>query len=240
MTESPCRYSCLFGHPAGDQYLLRKVHGRVFSELNLWVSFWERQERGLKECTPLLRVASSELPKEAFTLLPARATMVDMAWTRQKCTEWLERTLAGLDSIVERRGRAAAEPAHLLVGIKGEEAALFYLLGKGYTVVARRWSAGNLPGDLDLVAWQGPVLCFVEVKTRTARDRTPAEAAVDSHKRHMLRRLARRYLRQLPGGSGEQVRFDVVSVYIERGKALDFVHFEDAFGWREKRPGERI
>lgn len=166
--------------------------------------------------------------------------MVDMDWTRQMCAEWLGRALAGLDSMAERRGRTAAGPAHLLVGIEGEEAALFYLLGKGYMVVARRWSAGNQPGDLDLVAWHGPVLCFVEVKTRTARDASPAETAVDSHKRHVLRGLARRYLRQLPGGSGEQVRFDVISVYMDRGKVLDLMHFENAFGWRENTLGERI
>jgi len=39
---------------------------------------------------------------------------------------------------------------------------------------------------------------LIEVKTRTARDLTPAEVAVDSHKRSTLRRLARQYARQLP------------------------------------------
>jgi putative endonuclease len=153
--------------------------------------------------------------------------------------EWLERTLAGLDSVAVRRSRAASLPAHLLTGIEGEEAACFFLLGKGYTVVARRWSAGNQPGDLDLVAWQGPLLCFIEVKTRTARDLTPAETAVDLHKRNVLRRLARQYIRQLPGGPAPQARFDVISVYLEPGKPAEFMHFENAFGWREARRQER-
>jgi putative endonuclease len=100
-------------------------------------------------------------------------------------------------------------------------------------VVARRWSAGNLPGDLDLIAWQGALLCFFEVKTRTARDLTPAETAVDLHKRNVLRRLARQYVRQLPDNSAPQVRFDVISVYMEPGKASEFEHFDNAFGWRE-------
>ena len=149
--------------------------------------------------------------------------------------EWLERSLAGLDTIALRRGRAASLTAHLATGIEGEQAACFYLLRKRYTVVARRWSAGNLPGDLDLVAWQGPMLCFFEVKTRTARDLTPAEAAVDLHKRNVLRRLARQYVRQLPGSAVPQVRFDVISVYLEPGKGSEFEHFENAFGWREGR-----
>jgi putative endonuclease len=158
-----------------------------------------------------------------------------MKWVTQMRAEWLERTLAGLDSLAAHRGRAASQPAHLLTGIEGEEAACIYLIRKGHTVVARRWSAGNQPGDLDLVAWKGPLLCFFEVKTRTARDLTPAETAVDFHKRNVLRRLARQYVRQLPGGSNPQVRFDVISVYMEPGKAAEIVHFENAFGWHEPR-----
>ena len=149
---------------------------------------------------------------------------------------WLERALAGLDRIAERR-RKPAYPAHLLTGREGEDAAYFYLRRKGYIIVARRWSSGDQPGDLDLIAWQGPILCFVEVKTRTAQDMTPAEAAVDRHKRHILRRLANQYLRQLPQAERPPVRFDVVSVYLVPGQARKFVHFENAFGWQES--GER-
>lgn len=158
--------------------------------------------------------------------------MKSMAQMRTGC---LERTLAGLDWFAARRGRTAASAAHLLTGIEGEEAAYFYLRRKGYTVVARRWSAGNQPGDLDLVAWQGPLLCFFEVKTRTARDRSPAEIAVDFHKRRVLRRLARQYVRQLPVEAAPQVRFDVISVYLVPGQKREFTHFENAFGWNERR-----
>ena len=150
--------------------------------------------------------------------------------------DWVERSLAGLDSLAASRGRTSGLPPHLLTGIEGEEAACFFLLRKGYTVVARRWSSGNLPGDLDLVAWLGPLLCFFEIKTRTARDLTPAETAIDSHKRNVLRRLARQYVRQLPGPSAPQVRFDVISVYLEPAKPPEFLHFENAFAWREARP----
>jgi putative endonuclease len=147
----------------------------------------------------------------------------------------LERALGSLDWLAARRGRSAVLPEHLQTGVEGEEAAYFYLRRKGYTVVAQRWSAGNVPGDLDLIAWQGPLLCFFEVKTRTARDMTPAEAAIDTHKRRTLRRLARQYIRQLPGGVAPQVRFDVISVYQVPGEEREFAHFENAFGWSEWR-----
>jgi putative endonuclease len=151
----------------------------------------------------------------------------------------MERTLAGLDWLARRRG-GPGMAAHLVTGIEGEDAACFYLRRKGYTVVARRWSSGELPGDVDLIAWQGPMLCFVEVKARTARDDNPAEIAVDEHKRRILRRLARQYVRQLPQEAAPPVRFDVVSVYLVPGEAKQFVHFEGSFGWGERAERDAV
>jgi len=157
-----------------------------------------------------------------------------MGWLARKSIDWTERTLDGLHR-ASRRRLVASSPAHLLTGIDGERAAFFHLRRKGYVVVARRWSAGNLPGDIDLIAWQGPMLCFIEVKTRTARDMTPAEVAIDQHKRDILRRLARRYIHQLPGEAAPPVRFDVVSVYLVPGKAKEITLYENFFGWSERR-----
>lgn len=150
--------------------------------------------------------------------------MISMESIRLMRIAWLERTLAGLHRLAP-----ASLPAHLAVGIEGENAVLFYLRRKGYTVVARRWSSGDVPGDVDLIAWDGPFLCFIEVKTRTAHDLTPAETAVDEHKRNVLRRLARRYIRQLPQQTAPPVRFDVVSVYLVPGRDREFQHFEASF-----------
>jgi putative endonuclease len=62
---------------------------------------------------------------------------------------------------------------------------------------------------------------------------TPAESAVGSHKRAVLRRLASRYVRQLPLAEMPQVRFDVIGVYLVPGEKPEFSHFEAAFGWGE-------
>jgi len=158
-----------------------------------------------------------------------------MAWAARVRNVALEQAIAGLDWVSARRRRSAAMPAHLVTGIEGEEAAYLYLRRKGYIVVARRWSGGNLPGDLDLVAWQGPLLCIFEVKTRTAHDMTPAETAIDWHKRKVLRRLARQYVQRLPNEAAPQVRFDVISVYLLHGEMPELTHFENAFGWNESR-----
>ena len=161
-----------------------------------------------------------------------------MNWLEQMRIGVEERSLAALAWVALRRGRATSLPAHLVTGIEGEDAVFFYLRRKGYIVVARRWSSGNVPGDVDLIAWDGPMLCFVEVKTRTAHDLTPAEVAVDSHKRNTLRRLARQYIRHLPQETAPPSRFDVISVYLVPGQEKDFQHFEGSFGWTDRRDYE--
>ena len=125
-------------------------------------------------------------------------------------------------------------PRHLETGRIGEEAAFFHLRAIGFIVIAKGWTSGKAPGDLDLVAWEGDTLCFVEVKTRTGRDFATAESAVDRGKRRSLRRLAGHYLRQLPEGT--PTRFDILSVYFEpevRRKKPVFELFRNAFGWME-------
>jgi len=145
-----------------------------------------------------------------------------------------ERSLAVVRRIA-LRSRTDQGPTHLRTGIEGEDAAFFYLRRKGYIVVARRWSSHLQRGDVDLIAWDGAVLCFVEVKTRTAHDMAAAEVAVDSAKRNALRKLALHYVRQLPMETSPPIRFDVLSVYLLPGKPKEFVHFEAAFGWNEGR-----
>lgn len=142
-----------------------------------------------------------------------------------------------MESAVNAIERAAAKrrperAPHLETGRLGERAAFFWLMRRGYIVVARGWHSSRSPGDLDLIAWQGSTLCFVEVKTRTTREVALAHVAVDSRKRRVLRRLARHYLRQVSSGSVE-TRFDILSIYLERDKAPDFEHFPGAFGWAE-------
>jgi putative endonuclease len=78
-------------------------------------------------------------------------------------------------------------------------------------MVARNFRSPLRRGEIDLIGWDGDVLCFIEVKTRTSHDVKPAEAAVDRAKRHDLSMVAREYLRHVSASC--QWRFDVVSVY---------------------------
>lgn len=144
--------------------------------------------------------------------------------------KFLEAFLTVSRRLATRMGRAPRLPPHLAVGQRGEEAAYLYLRRQGSVVVARGWRSGKAPGDLDLIAWEGPTLCFVEVKTRTSRKNATAESAVDENKMRTLRRLARLYLRSLPA-EPEQIRFDVLSIYFEDHSAPDFELYRNAFAW---------
>jgi putative endonuclease len=142
----------------------------------------------------------------------------------------LESTIDAIERAADRRRPEAAQ--HLRTGRLGERAAFFWLMRRGYVVVARGWHSPRTPGDLDLIAWKGNTLCFIEVKTRTTREVAPAHVAVDSGKRRVLRRLARHYIRQLPSREIE-TRFDILSIYFEPDQPPAFEHFPEAFGWVE-------
>lgn len=143
--------------------------------------------------------------------------------------------LRRIDRLALRFGPARHRPRHLVLGEQGEREALFALRREGYTVVARRWRSPKARGDVDLIAWEGDRLCFVEVKTRASRNPLdPAETAVDHDKQRVLRRLADLYLRSFPGARRDRIatRFDVIAVYFNAGavdRAPEVDLFRNAF-----------
>jgi putative endonuclease len=139
-----------------------------------------------------------------------------MAGTKMKAGLRLRQWVLGrLDAVASRR---SGGPEHLKTGVRGEQQALLHLRGLGYVVVAQRWKTPRLRGDVDLIAWDGDCLCFIEVKTRAQRDPMyPAELAVDEEKRRMLRRMAGAYLKGLRRGrrAEPKARFDLLLVYLK-------------------------
>ncbi|HLX76842.1 MAG TPA: YraN family protein [Terriglobales bacterium] len=133
-----------------------------------------------------------------------------------------------LDRVAELLLKPPAVAAHQKVGIRGEEEAYFYLRRLGYVMVARNWRSPRRRGEIDLVGWDGDVLCFVEVKSRTTRDVKPAEAAVDAAKQDELGGMAREYLRHVAGAPSW--RFDVLSIYFDQpGASPQITLFKNAF-----------
>ena len=109
--------------------------------------------------------------------------------------------------------RSRRDPKDL--GLYGEDLACRELERQGYRLVERR--ARSRLGEIDIVAWNGPVLVFVEVKTRRGnRFGSPIEA-VGWRKQRKIITLARSYMirRRL---QGVPVRFDIVGVELDSGR----------------------
>lgn len=119
-------------------------------------------------------------------------------------------------------------PFHLRTGVWGEAQAERHLKAKGYRILGRRVKV-TARDELDLVARDGDVLVFVEVKTRKTEDFGRPVAAVDPAKRHTVSRAAVRYLEKVKYPK-VYIRFDIVEVVGQEGDAAPIVrHIENAF-----------
>ena len=112
---------------------------------------------------------------------------------------------------------------HRNLGQLGEDLAHRYIRQLGIIVSARNYRPPQGGGEIDLVAWDGAVLVFVEVKTRSSGEISAPERAIDPDKIRALRRTALDYVRR--SGAGEpEVRFDVIAI---ADGSLE--HFRDVF-----------
>jgi putative endonuclease len=94
------------------------------------------------------------------------------------------------------------------LGREAEDRAAELLVAKGYTVVTRRFKARH--GEIDLVALDGDLLVFVEVKWRRGRDARPEDALDDRKAAHVLE-AAREYLFKV-GEPERAFRCDLIAV----------------------------
>jgi len=115
---------------------------------------------------------------------------------------------------------------HLLLGRLGERVACRFLLRQGYDILARRF--GGRRGELDIVAFEGGTLVFVEVKTRATRAFGEPWEFVDWPKRQALRRTAEEFIAHYDLGQ-YAYRFDVVAVIAPGTKRQEITLLRDAW-----------
>lgn len=116
------------------------------------------------------------------------------------------------------------------LGKLGEDAAAEELARRGYRLRARNYRCRG--GEADLVAEDGEILVFGEVKTRsTLRYGLPHEA-VNRAKRRRLVLAAEAYLHAHAAESGLEdrpVRFDVVEIIVLKGEIAGIEVIRNAF-----------
>jgi putative endonuclease len=107
------------------------------------------------------------------------------------------------------------------IGRWGEDLAHRYLRAHGCTVVARNYQPPSGSGEIDIVAWHGETLAFVEVKTRVRSDFASPERNVGQEKQRRMLRAAEDYLRrtEVPWS---RTRFDIVSIVLSEPPKLEW------------------
>jgi putative endonuclease len=120
---------------------------------------------------------------------------------------------AASKGLAEARMEASAKHRARKTGVRGETYAYWYLRHQGYVVIARNFKVPGMNGELDIVGYDGPMLAFVEVKTRAADQlgQSRPEEAINHEKRRNLARMARQFLRARRLEDTEW-RFDVLAI----------------------------
>jgi len=140
-----------------------------------------------------------------------------------------------------RRAPAQTAPApHFELGRRGEVLAVERLEQAGYQIVASNFSlpiGRNLRdvvvnAEIDIVAYDGPTLCFVEVKTRASDDFASPQVNVDLRKRRQIARASLAYRRML-GLMKAPYRYDVVTVVVGNAESAPRIQLMKGF-WSDE------
>ncbi|MES2659213.1 MAG: YraN family protein [Verrucomicrobiota bacterium] len=112
-------------------------------------------------------------------------------------------------------------------GNHGERVARDWLRTQGCRILAKNYR-GPQRGEVDIVARDGKLLLFVEVKTRREGSKIRGLDAVGLEKQRLIERGANAWLKSL-GTRDLPWRFDVIEVYLDEGKKPRVNHVKDAF-----------
>ncbi|HEY0426427.1 MAG TPA: YraN family protein [Pyrinomonadaceae bacterium] len=127
-----------------------------------------------------------------------------------------------------------------IVGEIGENLAARFLQTRKYRNVlanfkipiGRNRRGASVTGEIDLIAFDGGVLCFVEVKTRSSDEFAAPIAAVDLRKQRQIIRAARIY-RKTFQITKISFRYDVVSIVLREGGLPEIQLFKNF--WTEDK-----
>ena len=115
-------------------------------------------------------------------------------------------------------------------GALGESYAAAYLDQLGYRLVAANFTlpvgrnrrGAIINAEIDLIAYDGDTLCFIEVKSRSSDSFAPPQVNVDLRKRRQITRAARVY-RQMLGIKDQPYRYDVVTVILTPSPRIELL-----------------
>lgn len=107
------------------------------------------------------------------------------------------------------------------IGAWGEAVACRYLQRHGYRIIATNYQTSYK--ELDIIAQQGDVLVFVEVKTRTSEQYGDGTEALSGRKKQSLRQGINRYIHEQATQAGD-MRADLITVLLGANRKTARIH----------------
>lgn len=114
------------------------------------------------------------------------------------------------------------------LGQYGEQAAIHFLVRKGYSLVESNWRCAH--GEIDLIVRQDATLVFVEVRTRQADSTERAFESITPAKQKRLQALAYAYL-STHDLQNIAWRIDLIAIAWRRNAQPVIEHVENGLDW---------
>ena len=105
------------------------------------------------------------------------------------------------------------------LGDAGERLAERYLVSQAFQILDRKWRTRS--GEIDLVALDGDMLVFCEVKTRRGEARGAAEEAIDHAKGRRLLALGEQYVIAHPEHAERYWRIDLIAITLDQRGGIE-------------------
>lgn len=112
------------------------------------------------------------------------------------------------------------------VGDRGEDIAVDLLKSKDYKIIERNFRFGH--GEIDIIAKDGEILVFIEVKTRKNLEFGQPEYAVTKNKQQQIRKISEAYLYEKKIMDVD-CRIDVIAILLKKNLPPQINHIENAF-----------
>jgi putative endonuclease len=115
--------------------------------------------------------------------------------------------------------------SNLQKGNQGEKIAQEFLRAKDFQIIDCNWRTGR--AEIDIIAKDGQILVFVEVKTRAYDFFGSPEEFVSDHKQKLISEAASVYMEKIK--HDWEIRFDVIAIILKNSKLIKLEHFQDAW-----------
>jgi putative endonuclease len=113
-----------------------------------------------------------------------------------------------------------------VIGNEGENLAVNMLTDLNYEIIDRNYRYGK--GEIDIIAKDGDVLVFIEVKTRKNLEFGPPELAITKNKQIQIKKIAQAYLYS-NNIFDVDCRIDVIAIFLDRNLPPKINHIKNAF-----------